>query len=75
MMNRAQVLEYYAEKTGRDVSNFSFYYAYGIWRLAVILQQIYYRFYHGQTKNAAFANFAEGVNGLGQYCRYVIEKT
>ncbi len=75
MMNRAQVLEYYAQKTGRDVSNFSFYYAYGIWRLAVILQQIYYRFYHGQTKNAAFANFAEGVNGLGQYCRHVIEKS
>ncbi len=74
MMKRDEILEYYAQKTRRDVSNFSFYYAYGIWRLAVILQQIYYRFYHGQTKNAAFSDFAKGVNGLGQYCRTVIEK-
>ena len=74
MMSRAQVLEYYAQKTGRDVSHFSFYYAYGVWRLAVILQQIYYRFYHGQSKNAAFADFAGSVNALGAYCRAVIEK-
>ncbi len=73
MMSREQVLEYYAARTGRDVSGFSFYYAYGIWRLAVILQQIYYRYYHGQTQNAAFADFAGGVNALGNYCRAVIE--
>ncbi len=74
MMSRAEVLAYYAQKTGRDVSGFSFYYAYGVWRLAVILQQIYYRYYHGQTQNAAFADFAGGVNALGNYCRAVIEK-
>ncbi len=75
MMTRAEVLEYYAQKTGRDVSGFAFYYVYGVWRLAAIMQQIYYRFYHGQSKNAAFADFAGGVNALGQYCRAVIEKS
>lgn len=74
MMSRAEILDYYATKTGRDVSGFLFYYAYGIWRLAVILQQIYYRYYHGQSQNAAFADFAKSVNGLGMYCRTIIEK-
>ncbi|PHR62481.1 MAG: phosphotransferase family protein [Robiginitomaculum sp.] len=74
MFTRQQALEHYASKTGIDPSGFVFYYTYGLWRLAVIIQQIYFRFYQGQTKNAAFADFAAGVNGLGNYCRQVIER-
>ncbi len=74
MFTREQALEYYAAKTGIDPAGFVFYYVYGIWRLAAIMQQIYYRFYQGQTKNAAFANFADNINGLGAYCRIIIER-
>ncbi|VAV87028.1 acyl-CoA dehydrogenase, putative phosphotransferase [hydrothermal vent metagenome] len=74
MFTRQQALEHYAAKTGIDPSGFVFYYTYGLWRLAVIIQQIYFRFYHGQTKNPAFSDFAAGVNGLGNYCRLVIER-
>ncbi len=73
MMTRQQVLDFYAEKSGADVSDFQFYYVYGIFRLAVILQQIYYRFYHGQTDNKRFKDYGQMVNALGQLARYKIK--
>ncbi len=69
MLSRKQILAYYAKKTGADVHNFHFYYVYGIFRLAVILQQIYYRFYHGQTKDERFKMYAPMVNILGGVAR------
>jgi len=69
MLSRKEILAYYAEKTGADVSNFHFYYVYGIFRLAVILQQIYYRYYHGQTKDERFKMYAPMVNILGGVAR------
>jgi aminoglycoside phosphotransferase (APT) family kinase protein len=74
MFTRQQALDHYAAQTGIDPSGFVFYYAYGIWRLAVIMQQIYFRYYQGQTQNEAFAGFASGINGLGNYCRQIIER-
>jgi len=38
------VVERYARATGRDVSGILFYYAYGLFKIAVIAQQIYYRY-------------------------------
>ena len=73
MMTRQEILDFYAERTGADVSNFQFYYVYGIWRLAVIIQQIYYRYYHGQTDNPRFKTFGQMVNGLGQLSRIKIK--
>ena len=69
MLSRKEILDYYAEKTGTDVSNFHFYYVYGIFRLAVILQQIYYRYYHGQTEDKRFKMYAPMVNILGGIAR------
>ncbi len=69
MLSRQEILAYYADKTGADVHNFHFYYVYGIFRLAVILQQIYYRYYHGQTKDERFKMYAPMVNILGGVAR------
>ncbi|MBL4853948.1 MAG: phosphotransferase family protein [Robiginitomaculum sp.] len=69
MLTRKQILAYYADKTGADIRNFHFYYVYGIFRLAVILQQIYYRFYHGQTKDERFKMYGPMVNILGGVAR------
>lgn len=57
MLTRRQLVEAYAERTGVAVDDFRFYQIYGIFRLAVIVQQIYYRYHHGQTTNPAFKRF------------------
>jgi len=74
MLSRAEICELYADETGYDLSNINYYLVYGVFRLAVILQQIYYRFYHGQTKNPVFAAFGGRTDMLGNYARHLIEK-
>jgi aminoglycoside phosphotransferase (APT) family kinase protein len=74
MWTRAQVVDYYAERTGRTVSadQWRFYEVFGLFRLAVIAQQIWYRYYHGQTTNEAYAVFGPAVRHLEQRCRAVV---
>ena len=57
MLTRRQFVAYYAERAGLAIDNVDFYYTYGLFRLAGIVQQIYYRFYHGQTQDQRFAQF------------------
>lgn len=54
-LTRAEVLHRYAECTGRAVPAFRFYRVFGLFRLAVIAQQIYFRYCQGQTRDARFA--------------------
>ena len=61
MMTRRELADSYLEQAGLPATPFDFYYVYGLFRLAVIVQQIYYRFVHGQTTNPRFAPF-------GQFC-------
>jgi len=75
MLTREEICELYARETGYDLKGFDYYLVYGVFRLAVILQQIYYRYYHGQTKNPAFAAFGGRTNLLGSYARSLIEKS
>jgi aminoglycoside phosphotransferase (APT) family kinase protein len=72
MMTRAEILTLYGELTGRDTSGFLFYLVYGYFRNAVILQQIYYRFYHGQTQDKRFQTFGAATRNLGEHCRLLI---
>ena len=58
---RDQFVQRYAEQTARDLSEIGYYEALGIFKLAVILQQIYYRFKRGQTSDQRFQNFGERV--------------
>ena len=64
--SRRQLVERYAAKTGFDVSAMSFYYAYGIYKLAVIVQQIYYRYAKGHTRDERFANMNQMTGLLGR---------
>ena len=61
---RDDFVQRYSEQTGRDVSNIRFYEVLGIFKLAVILQQIYYRFRRGQTSDPRFQRFGEDVANL-----------
>ena len=56
----------YAEKSGKDLSDLNFYYAFGTFKIAVICQQIYFRFVKGFTRDKRFANFNFFVNALGK---------
>ncbi len=55
-MTRAQLLHRYAQATGRDVSNMDFYLTFARFKIAVIIQQIYYRYHVGLTKDERFAS-------------------
>lgn len=63
-MSRAELVECYARKTGRDVSSISFYLVLARFKLAVIVQQIYYRYHQGLTKDQRFAEMPEVVRVL-----------
>ena len=62
--SRDQFVQRYAQRTGRDLSHIGYYEVLGVFKLAVILQQIYYRFRRGQTQDARFQNFDASVRGL-----------
>ncbi len=63
MLTRQAFVDYYAERAGIEIKCFDFYYIYGLFRLAGIVQQIYYRYYHGQTADKRFASFVQ-MNAL-----------
>jgi len=75
MLSRAQFVAYYAERAGIRIDNFDFYYCYGLFRLAGIVQQIYYRFHHGQTQDKRFAQFIHMNRLLEQMALQVIGKS
>ncbi|ASN06732.1 phosphotransferase family protein [Virgibacillus necropolis] len=64
---RKEFLEDYAKKSGRDVSNVHFYLTFAYFKLAVICQQIYYRYHKGQTNDSRFAHFNQFVANLIQH--------
>ena len=74
MMRRSEVVEYYCQQTGFRPGNWAFYEVYGLFRLAVIAQQIYYRYHHKQTRNPQFRHFWFAVNYLLWRCRRVIRQ-
>ncbi len=75
MLTRNEIVNYYGEKTGRTIGNYDFYYVFGMFRLAVIAQQIYYRWKLGQTKNPRYQAFGVFVSVLAQVSESVIQKS
>jgi aminoglycoside phosphotransferase (APT) family kinase protein len=59
MMSRREIVEYYCQRSGMADVSFVFYYAFGLFRLAVIAQQIYYRYAKGETGDKRFAHFGQ----------------
>jgi aminoglycoside phosphotransferase (APT) family kinase protein len=58
---REEILQYYALKSGRDISGFLFYYVYACFKIAVIAQQIYARFKAGYTQDPRFGGLIHVV--------------
>lgn len=63
-MTRSELVERYAETVGRDVSNMAFYVVFARFKVAVIVQQIYYRYHVGLTRDPRFAVMPEVVRTL-----------
>ena len=74
-LTRQEILTYYEEKTGRSTQKFDFYYCFGLFRLAVIAQQIYYRYFHRITDNKQFKNLIFMVNSLEKTALKVIDSS
>lgn len=75
MLTREEIVRHYSDKTGIEIKNPDFYYVFGLFRLGVIAQQIYYRFKLGQTKNARFQAFGMFVSVLAAVAESVIQKS
>jgi aminoglycoside phosphotransferase (APT) family kinase protein len=74
MLSRAEVIAYYCERRGLKPTNMAFYEVYGVYRLAGIVQQIYYRYHHKQTTNPAFKRFGVLATYLGWRCGRIIKR-
>jgi len=73
MMTRDEVVTYYADKRGLHIASFDFYRIYGVFRLVVIMQQIYYRYFHRQTRNRRFGRFRYLIKFLDGYLNRLID--
>jgi aminoglycoside phosphotransferase (APT) family kinase protein len=63
---RRELVDYYASRTGRDLSDFGFYYVFGLCKVATIAQQIYQRFSLGYSKDPRFSVLNQVVEAAGR---------
>ena len=71
---REEIIENYAAKTNFDLTNVTFYEVFAVFKLAVVIQQIFYRYFKGQTDDARFAKLNERVEWLAQIGAKLIGK-
>ncbi len=73
-LSRMQLVERYAEQSGRQLDDILFYYVYGTFKVGVIVQQIYARYKKGHTRDERFANLIEAVRYFGRLGQLALEK-
>jgi aminoglycoside phosphotransferase (APT) family kinase protein len=74
ILTRKQFAERYFERSGRQATNLVFYYAFGLIKTAVVLQQIYYRWRKGMTTDPRFEHLIDGVRVLSEQARKAIDR-
>jgi aminoglycoside phosphotransferase (APT) family kinase protein len=73
MPARMQIAQRYFERSGRHTDHLVFYYVFGLYKTAVILQQIYYRYAKGLTTDARFAAFIMVVRAIADLAQRSID--
>ena len=63
-MTRDEAVKRYGERSGRDMSGIAYYTVFGTYKMAVVLQQIYFRFHQGQTRDERFAGMGQAAANL-----------
>jgi aminoglycoside phosphotransferase (APT) family kinase protein len=72
-LTRAEAVERYGKKRGIDVSDVPYYFIFGIFKIAVVLQQIYVRYHRGQTQDERFAMMGQAAEMLFWKARELTE--
>lgn len=62
----AEIIDRYAARTGRDLSTLRFFEVFALFKIAVVIQQIFFRYVKGQTDDPRFANFGDRVTFLAR---------
>lgn len=73
-LTRREVIDRYEQQTGRAVPHPEFYYCFGLFKLAVIVQQIYARFVRGSTQDPRFAHLDELVTLLSAQAEHTLKQ-
>lgn len=71
---REQFIDRYSAVTGRDLSGIGYFEVLGVFKLAVIIQQIYFRFWRGQTQDERFRNLGERAKALAGLASRMVER-
>jgi aminoglycoside phosphotransferase (APT) family kinase protein len=71
-LRRTELLERYVAQTGRDAAHMTWHYAFALFKVAGIIQQIYYRYRHGFTRDERFARMGEMTAMFGRTAERVI---
>lgn len=72
--SRTEIVAQYARKSGRPIRHLTFYYAYGLFKIAVIVQQIFYRYQKGYTQDPRFAHLDQFAKLLCDTAWQAIQK-
>jgi aminoglycoside phosphotransferase (APT) family kinase protein len=72
--SRSEIVDLYARLSGRDVHDIVFYYAFGLFKVAVIVQQLYARYVSGRTTDPRYAGLIDGVRALSGLASRAIER-
>lgn len=72
--SREDAVERYAQLSGLDLSNWRWYHAFGIFKMVVVIQQIYIRYLRGQTADPRFAGFGDKVAAMAAHGLAVAER-
>jgi aminoglycoside phosphotransferase (APT) family kinase protein len=72
-LTRRELAERYAAATGADLGDLVTYYVFGLFKIAVIVQQIYARYRAGKTRDPRFAGLADVVGLYGMVAAGAIE--
>lgn len=73
MLTRDEVVAYYCERMGLKAGDLTFYRVFGLFRLSAIAQQIYYRYFHRQTRNPKFKRYWIAVQYLHWRARRLMQ--
>jgi aminoglycoside phosphotransferase (APT) family kinase protein len=73
-LSRLQIVERYAERSGRAVGSILFYYVFALFKIAVIVQQIYKRYVDGHTRDPRFASLIHWVRVMAHQAERALEK-
>jgi aminoglycoside phosphotransferase (APT) family kinase protein len=71
---REEILERYARSAGSDLAGIGFYEVFAVFKLTVVLQQIYFRYRRGQTDDPRFAGLDGRVTELARVAMSIAEE-